>query len=33
MNELEFANNLLYANIYLTTYIVAIDLSNGRVVK
>jgi glutamine cyclotransferase len=26
LNELEYANNLLYANIYLTNFIVAIDI-------
>jgi glutamine cyclotransferase len=33
LNELEYADGLLYANIYLTSYIVAIDLDKGMVVK
>lgn len=31
LNELEFANGFLYANIYLTNFIVAIDLESGLV--
>lgn len=33
INELEIINGLLYANVYLEDYIVAIDLSTGEVVK
>jgi glutamine cyclotransferase len=31
LNELEFTNDLLYANIYLTNFIVAINLESGFV--
>ena len=31
LNELEYANGLLYANIYLSNFIVAIDLESKKV--
>ncbi|KAM3137533.1 hypothetical protein pb186bvf_010323 [Paramecium bursaria] len=33
MNELEYVDGILYANIYVTNTIVAIDLSTGKVVR
>ncbi len=33
LNELEYANSLLYANIYQTSFIVAIDIDKGKIAK
>lgn len=33
LNELEYANGYLYANVYLTTHIIAIDIDEQKIHK